>query len=90
MLAHQRLAQRADDRDAAGDRRLEEQVDAGGLGGREQLGAGGGEQLLVAGDHRLARLEGGEDQLAGRLDAADDLDDDVDVGVGDHGAGRRR
>ena len=38
-LAHQRLAQRADDRDAAGHRRLEEQVDAGGLGGCEQLGA---------------------------------------------------
>ena len=81
-LAQQRLAQRPDERDAAGHRRLEEQVDAGGLGRGEELGADVGEQLLVGGDHRLARLERVEDQLAGGLDAADDLDHDVDVGVG--------
>ena len=86
-LPHQRLAQRPDDRDAAGDRRLEEQVDAGALGRLEQLGAVLGEQLLVAGDDRLARLEGGEDQVAGGLDAADELDDEVDVGVVDDRAG---
>ena len=89
-LAHQRLAQRPDDRDAAGHGRLEQQVDPGGLGGLEQLGAVVGQQLLVAGDHRLARLQGGEDQLAGRLDAADDLDHDVDVGVVDDRLRRRR
>ena len=54
------------------------------LGRLEQLGAVVGEQLLVAGDHRLAGLERGEDEVAGRLDAADDLDDDVDA------RGRRR
>ena len=43
---------------------------------------------LLAGDDRLAGLEGGvEDQLAGRLDAADELDDHVDVGVVDDAGG---
>ena len=55
----------------------------------EQLGAVLGQQLLVAGDDRLARLEGGEDELAGRLDAADELDDEVDVGVVDDRRRRR-
>ena len=54
-LAAQALAQRADERDAAGDGRLEQQVDAVGVGGGEQLGADVGEQLLVAGDDGLAR-----------------------------------
>ena len=57
------------------------------LGGLEQLDADVGEQLLVGGDHRLARREGRGDQLAGRLDATDDLDDEIDVGVGDDGSG---
>ena len=78
VLAGQRLAQRAHDRDAAGHRRLEQQVDPGRLGRGEQLGAVVGQQLLVGGDHRLAGLQRREDQLAGRLDAADHLDDHVD------------
>ncbi len=40
-----------------------------------------GQQLLVGGDDRLARLERVEDELAGRLDAPDHLDDHVDVGI---------
>ena len=56
-LAGERLAQRPDERDAAGDRRLEEQVDAGAVGRLEQLGADVGEQLLVGGDDRLAGLQ---------------------------------
>ena len=59
------------------------------VGGLEQLDADVGEQLLVGGDDRLAAGERGGDQLAGRLDAADDLDDEVDVGVGDDGVRRR-
>ena len=82
-LAAQALAQHPDERDAAGDGRFEQQVDAVVVGGVEQLDADVGEQLLVGGDHRLAAGERGGDQLAGRLDAADDLDDDVDVGIGD-------
>ena len=53
-LAGERLAQRPDERDAAGDRRLEQEVDAGGVGRGEELGADVGEQLLVGGDDRLA------------------------------------
>ena len=86
-LPHQRLAERPDDRDAARDGGLEEQVDPGALGGLEELGAVLGEQLLVAGDDRLAGLEGGEDEVAGGLDAADELDDEVDVGIVDDRAG---
>ena len=88
-LAAQALAQRPHDRDAPGDCRLEEQVDAGLLGDLEQLDADVGEQLLVGGDHRLARRERRGDQLAGGFDATDDLDDEVDVGIGDDGERRR-
>ena len=88
-LADQRLAQRTDDRDAAGHGRLEEEVDPGALGGLEELGAVLGQQLLVPGDHGLARLERSEDQLAGRLDATDELDHEVDVGIVDDRHGRR-
>jgi hypothetical protein len=82
-LATQALAQRPHDRDGAGDRRLEEQVDACLLGGIEQLDADVGQQLLVRRDDRLAGSEGGGDQLSRRLDAADDLDDEIDVWIGD-------
>ena len=72
------------------DRRLEQDVDARALGGLEQLAPVRGEQLLVGGDDRLAAHQRLDDQRAGRLDAADDLDDDVDVGIADHRARRRR
>ena len=49
------LLDHADDRDHAGDRRLEAQLDAGLAGDREELVAVLGEQLLVGGDDRLAR-----------------------------------
>src|SRR5690606_41073128 len=38
-----------------------------------------GQERLVGGDHGLALVEGGGDPAAGRVDAAGDLDDDVDV-----------
>ena len=81
----QALAQGPHDRNAPGDGRLEEQVDAGLLGNLEQLDPDVGQQLLVGGDHWLARSERGGDQFAGRFDATDDLDDEVDVRIGDHG-----
>ena len=84
-LAAQALAQGADQRDATGDGRLEQQVDAGAVGSRVQLGADVGQQLLVGGDDRLAVGERRGDQLASRLDAADDLDDQVDRRIGDDG-----
>ena len=84
-LAAQALAQGAHDRDATGDRRLEQQVDTRLVGDGEQFGADVGEQFLVAGDHRLAVAQGRGDQLAGGLDATDQLDDHVDAGVVDDG-----
>ena len=44
-----------------------------------QGGAVVGQQCLVRADHALALLERAEQQGAGRLDAADEFDDDVDV-----------
>jgi hypothetical protein len=60
-LARERLAQRANQRNASGHGRLEKQVDLGLGGGVEELGPGGRQKLLVAGDDRLARLEGPQD-----------------------------
>ena len=53
-VAGEALLDHADDRDHPGDRRLVAQLGAGLAGGREQLVAVLGEQLLVGGDHRLA------------------------------------
>ena len=78
-LADQRLAQRPDERDATGDRRLIEQVHTRRLGGVGQLATHVGQQFLVGGDHRLAGRERRRDQFASRLDAPDQLDDQVDV-----------
>ena len=75
----ERLAQRPHERDAARDRSLEEQIDAGSFRRLEELLAEVREQLLVRGHHRLARLQRGRASSDARgLDAADDLDDDVD------------
>ena len=86
-LAVQALAQRTHDRDATGDGGFEQQVAPGRVGCRVQLGADVGEQLLVRRDDRLAVGERFEDQLAGRLDAADRFDDEVDVRIGHHRVG---
>ena len=63
---------------------FEQQIDAVLVGDGVQLDADVGQQFLVAGDHGLAGPQRGGDQLAGGLDPADDLDDEIDVGVGDH------
>ena len=57
-VAGERLPQRPEERDAPADRRLEQQVDVGGDGRLEQLGADVGQQLLVGADDRLARRAG--------------------------------
>ncbi len=75
--ARKRLLEHAHDGHHARDRRLEAQLHAGLAGAREQLVAVLGEQLLVGGDdvppgaHRLEHV------AAGRLDPADQLDDQV-------------
>ena len=87
VLAQQRLPQGAHDRDGTGHGRLEQEVDAGGVGVGVEVGADVGQQLLVAGDDGLARAQRALDQAAGRLDAADDLHHEVDRGVVDHRLG---
>ena len=59
------------------------------LGGLGEFAGVVGQQRLVGGDDGLARVERGEDQLAGQLDAADHLDDEVDVVAGDERRRRR-
>ena len=82
-VRRQAFAQRLDDRDAAGDRGLEAHHHALGVRGREDLGAMVREQRLVRGDDVLAVGDRIEHQRARRLDAADELADDVDVGMAD-------
>ncbi len=83
-VAGQRLLQGVDDRDRPGHRRLELEVDPHRVGRVEQLGAPGGQQLLVGGHHRLPEPQSLEDERAGRLDATHDLDDHVDLRVVHH------
>ena len=86
-VAGERLAQWPHERDAATDGGLEQQVDTRTLRRLEQLAPVRGEQLLVGRDHRLACHQCLDDEGSCRLDATDDLDDDVDVGVTDHRIG---
>ncbi len=69
----------------AADRRLEVQVQALGVRRVEQLPPARGEQLLVRGHDRLVAVERGQDQRPGGFEPADQLADDVDVRVVDHG-----
>ena len=64
------------------------QVDAGVLRSFEELRAEVGEELLVRGDDGLRRLQCREHQTPRGLDAADRLDDHVDVRIGDHATRR--
>ena len=74
------LAQRLDDRNAAGDGGLEAELGAVLLGQPRQRHAVPGEQRLVGGDHRAADLERGADRGKRRaVLAADQLDEEVDV-----------
>ncbi len=87
LVARERLAQRPYQRDRAGDGGLVIEVGVLLLGGGVQRGAVLGEQRLVGGDDARAVLEGGGDQGPGGLDAADDLDDHVDVAALDERGG---
>ena len=85
-VAGEPLAQGLDDRDAAGDGGLEGDHDAAALRRLEDLVAVQGDEGLVGGDDVLAALDRGQHQLARRIGAADELDDDVDRGVLDERA----
>ena len=87
-VAGERLAQRPHQRDAAGDRRLEQQVDARRpRPSRTAPRRGSASSSLFAVTTGLPAFSAATISVAGRLDPADDLDDDVDVGIADHGVG---
>src|SRR5690606_15903689 len=80
-VGRQTFADRLDDRDAAGNRRFEGDDHALLAGTGEDLVAMHGDQRLVGGNHVLAVVDGLEYQFLGQGVAADQLDDDVDLGV---------
>ena len=80
-FSRQRLPEGPDEGDGPGDGRLEQQIDAGVVGRLKEFRAVVGQQLLVARHDRLALRDGVMQQAAGRLDPADDLHHDVDLGI---------
>jgi hypothetical protein len=80
MRGRERLLQDADDRHDARDRGLEAQLHAVLARGRPQLLAVLAEQLLVRGHDVAAGTHRAQDVVARRLEAADELDDEVAAG----------
>jgi hypothetical protein len=87
MVGGQALAQGLDDGMPPATAASKATVTPFGLGGGEDLVAVQRDQRLVGGDHVLAVLDGLQHQLAGRRIAADQLDDDIDLGIIDDGEG---
>ncbi len=84
LIGGEPLAEGADDRDAAADRRLEGDGLAVLPARVEDLGAVRRQQRLVGGDDVLARGQQIEHRLPGPVNAADDFDRDLDRRVVDH------
>ena len=84
-VAGEAVADGAQDGDGAGHGCFVGQLDAGLVCRLVERGAVLGQQGLVSGDHAGAVLDGGEDQGAGRFDAAHQFDDEV--GILDQGVG---
>jgi hypothetical protein len=80
LARREALLDHADNRHHPGDRGLEAKLDPGRAGGVEQLVAVLGDQLLVGGDHVAALAQGAQHVVAGRVGAADQLDQDLRVG----------
>ena len=79
LIAGHRPTQGSDDGDRAGDGRLEVQVGVRRVRGLGQLVGVLGEQRLVRGHHGLAVAQRLEQEGTWEVDAAHELDDDVDV-----------
>ena len=77
LVASETVAQWADDRDRATNRRLVVQLRPDLLCGVKEFWTVGGEQCLIARDHVGAAVDCLEHERAGRLEPADELDDDV-------------
>ena len=84
-LTGQRLLERPDQRDPSAHRRLEVQVEPLGVGRVEELAPARREQFLVGRDDGLVAFERGQDQGPCGFEPTDQLADDVDVGIVDHG-----
>ena len=83
-IGGQSFPQRLDDRDAAGDCTLERDHYALRVRSREDLVAVLREQRLVRGHHVLAVRDRLQDERSRMPGAADQLDNDVDVGASEH------
>src|SRR5206468_9811161 len=89
-VGDQAFLDRADQRDAAGHGRLEREGHPTPARLVVELGAVVGKERLVGGDHVLAGGERLQDEGPGRLEAADQLDDDVDRRIVEDPRGVRR
>ena len=87
-VRRQVLRDRAQERDATADRRLEAEGPTGRAREALELRAVGGHDVLVRRDHALAGGQGGSHQGVRRLGAAHRLHHDVDVLAGDQVGGR--
>ncbi len=79
LIGCHRLTEGVDDRHPACDRSFKGDAATGLTGGLEQLAPVFTQQGLVGGDDVLARPEGGQHDLAGRIEAAHQLDDDINI-----------
>src|SRR5262249_5480489 len=86
-IPRQPLLDRAQDRDAAPDARLEAEAHAPSLGLRYDLLAVHGEERLVRRHHVLPGADGAEHEAARWLVAPDQLDDDVEARIGEQRPG---
>jgi len=86
-VGRQAFAQGLDDGDATGHGGFKRHHHALGAGGGKNFGAVHGQQRLVGRHHVFASRNGLQHQGLGNAVAADQLDDDVDLGVGNDLAG---
>lgn len=84
-VANERVLDRADDGNPAGDGRLEMNRRVHFFGNCEKFDAAFGEQGFVSGDYGFSLAKGGGDDFKGIGGAANQLDDNVHSGIGDEG-----
>ena len=80
-VRRQAFPQRPDDGDPSADARLEPDVDAGGLDGLDDLRTALREQGLVRRHHRFPVADRLEQEVFRGARAADEFDEDLDIGV---------